>query len=207
MKPPVEAPTSSAVIPVGSIPNASSAAASLWPPRLTYGSGAVTSTVAARIDRVAGLEITSCPVAVADPHLAREHERLGTASRLDQPALDEQLIEPNPLRFRMGGRTHPPIVAQPASRGLIGSAGGPRACRATRRSTDGLRSLARLTVAFRGQGGLDELAVRFSRLSVAPTSAGPPAAPDQSRFATHGRAGRSRTAPDRDSRSGRISAR
>ena len=30
--------------PVGSIPKASSAAASLWPPRLTYGSGAATST-------------------------------------------------------------------------------------------------------------------------------------------------------------------
>ena len=39
MKPPVEAPTSRQTRPAGSIPNASSAAASLWPPRLTYGSG------------------------------------------------------------------------------------------------------------------------------------------------------------------------
>ena len=40
VKPPVEAPTSSATSPVGSMSKASSAAASLWPPRLTYGSGA-----------------------------------------------------------------------------------------------------------------------------------------------------------------------
>ena len=38
MKPPVDAPTSRQASPAGSIPNASSAAASLWPPRLTYGS-------------------------------------------------------------------------------------------------------------------------------------------------------------------------
>ena len=37
MKPPVEAPTSRQTRPAGSIPNASSAAASLCPPRLTYG--------------------------------------------------------------------------------------------------------------------------------------------------------------------------
>ena len=43
MKPPVDAPTSSATRPVGSIPKASSAAASLCPPRLTYGSGATTA--------------------------------------------------------------------------------------------------------------------------------------------------------------------
>ena len=44
VKPPVEAPTSRHTRPAGSTPNASSAAASLWPPRLTYGSGTATST-------------------------------------------------------------------------------------------------------------------------------------------------------------------
>ncbi len=44
MKPPVEAPTSRQIRPAGSIANASSAAASLCPPRETYGSGASTAS-------------------------------------------------------------------------------------------------------------------------------------------------------------------
>ena len=44
VKPPVDAPTSRQTRPAGSMPNASSAAASLWPPRLTYGSRSVSAS-------------------------------------------------------------------------------------------------------------------------------------------------------------------
>ena len=93
MKPPVEAPTSSADVPAGSIPNASSAAASLWPPRLTYGSGASTSTGVVGSTQVARLAVAARGVALADPDLAGQDERLRPRPRLGEPALDEQLVE------------------------------------------------------------------------------------------------------------------
>ena len=59
VKPPVDAPTSRPSGPAGSIPKASSAAASLWPPRLTYGSGCVDDDRRRRVDQVAGLAVES----------------------------------------------------------------------------------------------------------------------------------------------------
>ena len=55
MKPPVEAPTSSARRPLGSIPKASSALASFTPPRETNGGGSVTATSASSATSSPGL--------------------------------------------------------------------------------------------------------------------------------------------------------
>ena len=55
MKPPVEAPTSSARRPAGSIPKASSAFASLMPPRDTYGGASATATSASSATSSPGL--------------------------------------------------------------------------------------------------------------------------------------------------------
>ncbi len=126
MKPPVEAPTSSAIRPAGSISNASSAAASLCPPRLTYGRRFRDGQWRVRRDQVARLAVEAGRVALPHPDLARQHQRLRPTARLDQPALDEQLVEPDARRLdslvgssrRRGA--HPPIVAQPASPGLTG---------------------------------------------------------------------------------------
>ena len=124
VKPPVEAPTSRQTRPAGSIPNASSAAASLCPPRLTYGSGSVTASGRVRRDQVARLAVEAGRVAVPHPDLAGQDQRLRPAPRLGQAALDEQLVQPDARRLdslvgssrRRGA--HPPIVAQPASPGL-----------------------------------------------------------------------------------------
>ena len=105
MKPPVEAPTSSATSPAGSISNASSAAASLWPPRLTYGAGSVTASGRVGRDQVARLAVEAGGVALPHPDLAGQHQRLRPAPRLDQPPLDEQLVEPDARQpWRSGGR-------------------------------------------------------------------------------------------------------
>ena len=89
------------------------------------GLGGVDLDARRRVDQVAGLAIVPGGIALPHPDLARQHEGLGATPRLDQPALHEQLIEPDPrgLRLRRGttGRTHPPIVAQPASPGLTRS--------------------------------------------------------------------------------------
>ena len=100
-------------------PNASSAAASLWPPRLTYGSGRATSR-ASRVDQVARLAVAPGGVAVPDLDLARQHQRLGPRARGGEPTLDEQLVEA--LACGRDGLTAP-IVAQAASPRLTG---GPR---------------------------------------------------------------------------------
>ena len=55
VKPPVDAPTSRQTRPVGSISNASSAAASLWPPRETYGSRSTRSSGVVGSTRSPGL--------------------------------------------------------------------------------------------------------------------------------------------------------
>ena len=56
--------------------------------------------VGRRVDQVAGLAVVPGGVALPHPDLAGQHERLRAAPRLDQPALDEQLIEPDPRGLR-----------------------------------------------------------------------------------------------------------
>ena len=86
------------------------------------GLGLVHIDVGGRRDQVAGLAVVTGGVALPHPDLAGQHERLRAAARLDQPALHEQLVEADPRGLRSGrravARTHPPIVAQPASPGL-----------------------------------------------------------------------------------------
>ncbi len=74
-----------------------------------------------RIDEIARLAIEPCRVALPHPDLAGEDQRLRTGARLDQTALDEQLVEPEPRGLVPGaGWTHGRIVAQPAASGLTG---------------------------------------------------------------------------------------
>ena len=85
-------------------------------------------------------------VAVPDANPAAEEQCLGTCPRLGEATLDEQLVEP--LASRAAGRdrlgAHAGIVAQPASRRLIG-AGPPMRSRrsaAARSARSGSRMLA-----------------------------------------------------------------
>ena len=68
------------------------------------------------VDRheVAALPVAARAVALAHPHLARKHERLGAGTCLREAALHEELVEAHASRRRGG---HAPIVAQPAHRG------------------------------------------------------------------------------------------
>ena len=95
MKPPVEAPTSRQTSPAGSIPKASSAAASLWPPRLTYGSGAATSTGVVRRRRGRRACDRAGRRRPPPPRPCRPARAPGPAARFGQAALDEQLVEPD----------------------------------------------------------------------------------------------------------------
>ena len=111
VKPPVEAPTSRQTSPAGSIPNASSAAASLWPPRLTYGSGSATSIATSAVDEIAGLPIEPGPSPSPDPDLARRGSAPAPGRVSAQAALDEELVEPD-------GRTIGSRRSSPAYRGI-----------------------------------------------------------------------------------------
>ena len=94
MNPPVDAPTSSATSPRTSIPNTSSACASLTPPRDTYGIGADRSrSSAAGVDQIARL--VDRPI--ARQHLAREDQRPRLLARRRQPLLDERQVGADPL--------------------------------------------------------------------------------------------------------------
>ena len=86
MKPPVDAPTSRQSRPVTSIPNASSAFASLCPARETYGGGASTSQLDRLVELLARLRVPG--------HAAGHDERLRLRARLREPALDEQDVKP-----------------------------------------------------------------------------------------------------------------
>ena len=109
MKPPVDAPTSRQTRPRVDLERIEgggklvAAARDVW----------VADEVHRRpwIDEIAGLPVPSRCVPLADAHLAGQHERLRTSARLDQAALDEELVEldAGPLRRR---RAHPAIVAQ-----------------------------------------------------------------------------------------------
>ena len=95
MKPPVDAPTSSARRPLGSIPKASSAFASFTPPRDTNGGGSVTATSAVvghQLARLAG----GTP---AHADVAGHHRGGSPRARFEQTALGEQSVEP-PLGHR-----------------------------------------------------------------------------------------------------------
>ena len=132
MKPPVEAPTSRQTRPVGIDPERVERGRELVPAAADVRIGRVHADRRRGIHEVAGLAVEPRRVALPHPHLAGHHERLRAAARLGQPALDEQLVEPDALRLRAGGRgrRHPPIVAQPAARGRMPAADVARcACR------------------------------------------------------------------------------
>ena len=124
MKPPVEAPTSSAVSPVGIDLEGVEGGRELVPAAADVRLRAGDLDRGRGIERVAGFVVEARRVAVPDPHLAGEHERLRAAARLDQAALDEQLIEPHAPGPGVGSgdgvRGHVRIVAQPALPGLNG---------------------------------------------------------------------------------------
>ena len=80
MKPPVDAPTSRQTRSAGSISNASSAAASLWPPRLTYGSRSARAIGRVSGEQVARLQVRARGVALAHPDLAGEDRVPGPSS-------------------------------------------------------------------------------------------------------------------------------
>ena len=86
MKPPVEAPTSTASRPVTSIANASSAFASLWPARETYGGGLSTLQLGGFVDLRPGLVVAR--------NEARDHERLRLRAALGEAAFHEQDVKP-----------------------------------------------------------------------------------------------------------------
>ena len=92
VKPPVDAPTSSARRPVTSIPKTSSACASLTPPRPTYGWSGVDQLDDARRRRPA------CPAfettVAVDLDLAGEDQRARPFARRGEPAFGHQGVEP-----------------------------------------------------------------------------------------------------------------
>ena len=90
MKPPVEAPTSSARRPAGSMPKASSAFASLMPPRDTYGGASATATSASSGHQLARLGRGPARHA----HVAGDHGGGGPGAGLVQAALGQQSVEP-----------------------------------------------------------------------------------------------------------------
>ena len=97
------------------------------------GLGRVDADGGRRVDQVARFAVEAGGVALPHPDLAGQHQRLRAAARLDQPTLHEQLVEPDPRGLRLGrravGRTHAPIVAQPASPGLTAGTRGVRSIR------------------------------------------------------------------------------
>ena len=93
MKPPVEAPTSSATWP-----------RRVDPERVERGRELVPASADVRLwrgdrdrrvggDEVARLAVAARGVALPHPDLAGQHERLGARARVGQPALDQQLVE------------------------------------------------------------------------------------------------------------------
>ncbi len=92
MKPPVEAPTSSARRPSTASPQASSALASLMPPRETN-RGARLDAHAAPPRRPVRPACAARRSPAPDAHLAGHHRRGRTAARGEQAALGEQRVE------------------------------------------------------------------------------------------------------------------
>ncbi len=127
MKPPVEAPTSSAIqsrrVDLERVERRGELVAAAADVGRRFRDG----ECRVRRDQVARLAVEAGAIALPHPDLARQHQRLRPTPRLDQAPLDEQLVEPNARRLdglvgssrRRGA--HPPIVAQPASPRLTGS--------------------------------------------------------------------------------------
>ena len=135
VKPPVDAPTSRAVRPATTTPSASSACASLTPPRLTYGwSAAAKATLASSGTAVPAFDTVApstrtCPASTS----ARARARVGasprsttSASSLTRRDIMRRFREPNgsaswswrapSRRFRRGARRAARPPAAPAAR-------------------------------------------------------------------------------------------
>ena len=95
MKPPVDAPTSRQTRPARSIAERVERGRELVAPAADVRLRRRDLDRRRGIDEVAGLAVEAGAVALPHPDLAGEHERLGAAARLDQPAIDEQLVEPD----------------------------------------------------------------------------------------------------------------
>ena len=98
MKPPVDAPTSSAVRPVGVDPEGVERRGQLVAAPADVRLRLRDLERRGRIDRVAGLVVQPRGIAVADADLAGQDQRLGSSARVHQPTLDEQLVEADALR-------------------------------------------------------------------------------------------------------------
>ena len=99
MKPPVEAPTSRHDQPgrvdLERVERGRELVAAAADVRVA---AAATATGVSAASRSPGLRSRARRVALPHPDLAGQDERLGPAARLDQPALDEQLVEPDACR-------------------------------------------------------------------------------------------------------------
>ena len=118
MKPPVEAPTSSAVMPARIDPERVEGRRELVAAAADIRLGRLDSDGRGRIDLVARLAIAAAAVAVADEHLAGQDKGLCLRSGVGQAAVHEELVETDLALPMRDGRAHRPIVAQAAARGL-----------------------------------------------------------------------------------------
>ena len=118
MKPPVDAPTSSADAARRVDLEGVERGRELVPAAADVRLGRHDRERRVRRQQVAGLPVVARRVALADADLAAEHERLGAGPRFDKAALDEQLVEPLTRRLVGGCGAHLRIVAQPAAPGL-----------------------------------------------------------------------------------------
>ena len=115
MKPPVDAPTSRQTRPrvdaegVQRRGQLVAAPADVW-----LGRGDLDRRLG--IDEVARLPVESRLIAGPDPNLAADQQRLGTGARFGEPPVDDELVEPNPVRTHTGHRL---MVAYAASPRLI----------------------------------------------------------------------------------------
>src|SRR4029453_805174 len=79
------------------------------------------------VEKVAGLAVAAAGIPSPPPDSTGQAQRLGPAPGVDEPALDEQRVEtlPGAPCCLRGSRSHPAIMAQPASRRLTPGGPGP----------------------------------------------------------------------------------
>ena len=119
MKPPVDAPTSSAASAARVDAEGVERGRELVPAAADVRLRLRDLERRGRIDGVAGLVVKARGIAIADPDLAGQDQRLGSGTRFHQAPLDEELVEADALRPGGRGRVaHVRIVAQRAHRGL-----------------------------------------------------------------------------------------